>query len=132
MSRSEIHIRVIYADTDAMGIVYHTNYIKWFEMGRTELFRSMGISWSKMGLPRYFFPLTKVACHYLRPARYDDLVVVETELAEIKRASIFFTYRIYDEEKKELLVRGSSLHACTDESGSITRIPAVIKSRAGR
>lgn len=128
MHSSEISIRVICADTDAMGIVYHANYFKWFEMGRMELLRSMGIRWSDMEPLQCYFPVTKLSCHYLLPARYDDLLVLKTEIAEVKRASISFSYRLYDEEKDRVMVRGSTLHACTDEKGSIMRIPDAIQS----
>lgn len=128
MNPDEISIRVIYADTDAMGIVYHASYIKWFEMGRTELMRSMGISWSDIEPLRCYFPVTKLSCHYLLPARYDDLLILKTEIDEVKRASISFTYRLYDNERERVLVRGSTLHACTDEQGSIIRIPVAITS----
>lgn len=128
MNPFEISIRVIYADTDAMGIVYHANYIKWFEMGRTELMRSMGISWSDIEPLKCYFPVTKLSCHYLLPARYDDLLILKTEIDEVKRASISFIYRLYDKEKDRVMVRGSTLHACTDEKGNIIRIPGAIQS----
>ncbi|MCK9229207.1 MAG: acyl-CoA thioesterase [Syntrophales bacterium] len=125
----ELPIRVIYADTDAMGIVYHANYIKWFETGRTELMRSLGISWSEMEPLQCYFPVSKLSCHYLLPARYDDLLILKTHVDKLKRASISFSYSLYDEGKERVLVRGSTLHACTDEKGRIIRIPEVIHSR---
>ena len=69
-------IRVIYADTDALGIVYHTNYIKWFEIGRGELLRELGIPYSQIENMGYNLPLTEVNCHYLYPARYDQIVFI--------------------------------------------------------
>ncbi len=125
---SEISVRVIYADTDAMGIVYHSNYMRWFEMGRTELLRSSGISPLVMGRDTFFFPLTKLFCHYFEPAGYDDLLMVETKLAEIKRASLRFDYRIFDDKRERCLAEGWTLHACTKENGKIVRVPEIISS----
>jgi acyl-CoA thioester hydrolase len=122
-------IRVTYADTDAMGIVYHTNYIKWFEIGRAELLRELGIPYSKIEIMGYNLPLTEVNCHYLYPARYDQVVLVETEILFLKRATVKFSYSIYDETKEKVLVEGESVHACLNKQGKIVRIPADIADK---
>jgi len=119
-------IRVIYADTDAMGIVYHTNYIKWFEVGRNELMRQLGLLYADLEKQGHNLPLTRVSCHYLLPARYDQVLLVETEVEYIKRASIKFNSRIWDEHKTNLLVEGYTVHACTNSEGKIRRIPQII------
>ena len=119
-------IRVIYGDTDAMGIVYHTNYIKWFEVGRNELMRKLGVAYAEMEKFGVHLPLTRVGCHYLLPAKYDDLLVIETELDYIKRASLKFNSRIWDEKKKNLLVEGYTVHACVNREGKVFRIPPQI------
>ena len=124
MKRTPVKIRVIYADTDAMGIVYHTNYIRWFEIGRTELFREMEILYAEMEASGFNLPLTQAYCHYLLPAYYDDIVLLETDIQYIKRASIKFTYRIWDENRCNLLAEGYTVHACTDRNGKVLRIPA--------
>lgn len=126
MKKNHVNIRVIYADTDAMGIVYHTNYIKWFEIGRTELLRSMGIVYAHMEALGYNMPLTEAYCHYLLPAKYDQIIVVETEMEYIKRASMKFNYTIFDEERESALVEGYTVHACTNNLGKIVRFPAFI------
>ncbi|HEX7534024.1 MAG TPA: thioesterase family protein [Syntrophales bacterium] len=126
MKRSHVNIRVIYADTDAMGIVYHTNYIKWFEIGRTELLRSVGIVYAEIEAQGYNLPLTEVYCNYLFPAKYDQIVVVETELEYLKRASMKFIYTIWDEDREKALVEGYTVHACTNNLGKIVRIPSFI------
>lgn len=123
MKCNEFKIRVIYADTDAMGIVYHANYLKWFEIGRTELFRDMGIVYADLEKEGYFLPLTESYCHYLFPARYDDIIVVETELEYLRRASVRFNYRIWNEAKETILVEGYTLHAFLNGSGKIVRAP---------
>jgi acyl-CoA thioester hydrolase len=114
---------VIYADTDAMGIVYHTNYIKWFEIGRTELLRDMGIYYAVFESRGFNLPLTKAYCHYLLPARYDQVLLIETEIEYIKRASVKFNCSIWDEQQEKKLVDGYTVHACTNSEGKIVRIP---------
>ena len=116
-------VRVIYADTDAMGIVYHTNYIKWFEFGRAELLREIGVVYANLARQGYHLPLTEVHCHYRAPARYDQLLLVETEIDYIRRASIKFLSTIWDEKKETMLVEGHTVHACTNGQGKIARIP---------
>jgi acyl-CoA thioester hydrolase len=106
-----------------MGIVYHTNYIKWFEIGRTELFRDMGIHYAVFESRGYNLPLTKAYCHYLLPARYDQVLLIETEIEYVKRVSIKFNCKIWDENKTLKLVEGYTVHACTDAGGKIVRIP---------
>ena len=127
--KSLTKIRVIYADTDAMGIVYHTNYIKWFEIGRAEFLRELGIPYAEIEVSGYNLPLTEVSCHYLYPARYDQLVVVETELVYLKRASIKFSYLIWDEKKETVHVEGESVHACINKQGKVVRIPTEISEK---
>ncbi|MEN6317230.1 MAG: thioesterase family protein [Syntrophaceae bacterium] len=126
MKKNHVKIRVIYADTDAMGIVYHTNYIKWFEIGRTELLRSVGIVYSEVEVQGYNLPLTEAYCHYLLPAKYDQIIIVETEMEYLKRASMKFNYTIWDEDKEKILVEGYTVHACTNNLGKIVRVPPFI------
>ena len=122
-------VRVIYADTDAMGIVYHTNYIKWFEIGRTELLRTMGLVYAQIESQGYNLPLTEAYCHYLLPARYDQILVVETDLEYLKRASMKFNYVIWDDNLEKTFVEGYTIHACTNNQGKIVRIPTVITDK---
>ena len=126
MNKTAVKIRTIYADTDAMGIVYHTNYIRWFEIGRSELFRDLGVLYAEVEKAGFNLPVTQVFCHYILSARYDDIVEVETDIEYLKRASIKFTYLIWDENRKNLLTEGYSVHACTDKCGKIVRIPPMI------
>ena len=119
-------VRVIYADTDALGIVYHTNYIKWFEIGRGELLRELGIPYSQIENMGYNLPLTEVNCHYLYPARYDQIVLIETQIIFVTRASIKFRFLIWDEKQEKTLAEGESVHACINKQGKIVRIPREI------
>lgn len=119
-------VRVLYADTDAMGVVYHTNYIRWFEHGRNELMRQLGVAYTELEKLSLNLPLTKVSCHYLMSARYDQLLTVETKYDYIKRASIRFNSKIWDENREKLLVEGYTIHACTNNEGKIRRIPQLL------
>jgi acyl-CoA thioester hydrolase len=119
-------VRVIYADTDAMGIVYHTNYIRWFELGRNEFMRQLGVAYTELEKLGLNLPLTKVSCHYLISAKYDQILTVETKFDYIKRASIRFNSQIWDENKEKLLVEGYTIHACTNNEGKIRRIPQLL------
>lgn len=119
-------IRVLYADTDAMGIVYHTNYIKWFEIGRAELFRQAGVTHARMDGFGFYLPVTKAFCHYLSPARYDQVVLLETEMAYLRRVSMKFTYVMWEGNTNRVLAEGYTVHGCTDKEGKLVRIPAEI------
>jgi acyl-CoA thioester hydrolase len=129
LEKTPVKIRVIFADTDAMGIVYHTNYIRWFEIGRNELFRDMHIRYTEIEEAGYNLPLTQVYCHYLLPTHYDDVVIVETEIEYLKWVSIKFTYQIWDEPRQNILAEGYTIHAFTDKSGKIIRIPQMIADK---
>ena len=119
-------VRVLYADTDAMGVVYHTNYIRWFEHGRNELMRQLGVAYTELEKLNLNLPLTKVCCNYLMSARYDQFLTVETKFDYIKRASIRFNSQIWDENREKLLVEGYTIHACTNNEGKIRRIPQLL------
>ncbi len=129
MTGHRVDIRVIYADTDAMGIVYHANYIKWFEIGRTELMRARGIAHADIAPLGFMLPVTRVYCHYLMPSRLDQVLAVLTTIDYVKRASLKFTYEIRDEALIERRVVGYTVHACTDPGGRVVRLPAALVER---
>lgn len=115
MFRIKTQIRVIYADTDAMGIVYHTNYIKWFEVGRNEYLRELGYPYSRLESEKLWLPVASVECVYKAPARYDDRLEIMAWMRELKGASLTMGYEIRNAETGELLVTGSTRHAITDD-----------------
>ncbi len=119
-------VRVLFADTDAMGVVYHTNYIKWFELGRNELMRQLGVPYSELTKLNLNLPLIKVGCEYLKFATYDQLLAVETEFAYIRKATVGFNSKIWDEDQKHLLAEGYTVHACTNHEGKLRRIPQLL------
>ena len=119
-------VRVLYADTDAMGVVYHTNYIKWFEIGRSELMRQLGVPYTELGKVGLNLPLIKVSCEYLKFATYDQLLTVETEFDYIKKATVRYNSRIWNENKENLIAEGYTIHVCTNNEGKIRRIPKLL------
>jgi acyl-CoA thioester hydrolase len=118
--------RVIYGDTDQMGVVYYANYLRWFERGRSEFLRQIGLPYSTIEPQGFHFPVTEVSCRYANSARYDDVIRIETDLAELGRASLSFVYRISRESNNDLLATGRTKHACIDQAGKVTRIPAIL------
>lgn len=114
MVEHKTSIRVIYADTDAMGVVYHTNYIKWFEVGRSELLRSIGYPYAKLEEDGILLPVAECSCKYKLPAVYDDMLEITAQIAEMKGATVTLKYEIRRQATGELLVTGSTKHAVTD------------------
>ncbi len=114
--------RVIFGDTDAMGIVYYANYLRWFEVGRVELLRRSGLAYRELTRQGIHLPVTRAEVRYLAPARYDDGLVIHAEVRELKRASISFGYRI-ERDDGTALAEGSTTHAFTDDRGRIVRVP---------
>jgi acyl-CoA thioester hydrolase len=108
-------IRVIYADTDAMGIVYHTNYIKWFEIGRNEYLRELGYPYARLEEEKLWLPVASVECTYKSPAKYDDLLEITAWVSEVKAATVVIRYEIHNKETGVLLVTGNTRHAVTDD-----------------
>jgi acyl-CoA thioester hydrolase len=125
-----MEIRVIYGDTDQMGVVYYGNYLRYFEASRNEFIRAKGLRYrdfeEAFGL---VLPVVEAAVQYRQPARYDDLITVEIALAEARRASARFTYRILRGE--ELLATGHTVHACVDRAGRVRRMPRELLDRLG-
>lgn len=114
MVEHKTSIRVIYADTDAMGVVYHTNYIKWFEVGRCELLRSIGYPYARLEEAGILLPVAECSCKYKQPAVYDDMLEITARVAEMKGATVIIEYEIREQETGALLVTGSTRHAITD------------------
>lgn len=112
MNRTEIRVR--YSETDQMGVVYHANYLAWFEVGRVEYLRDIGLDYRAMESQGIMVPVLEVNCKYRQPAKYDDIVTVETRLSEVKRAKFYFEYRILRKEDSELLATGRSEHIFVD------------------
>ena len=118
--------RVIYGDTDQMGVVYYANYLRWFEQGRSEFLRQIGLPYSRIEEQGFHFPVIEVHCRYADSARYDEVIEIATELTETGRASLSFAYRILRQSDNRLLATGATKHACIDHSGKVARMPATL------
>jgi acyl-CoA thioester hydrolase len=118
--------RVIYADTDAMGVAYHGNYIKWFEIGRTEYLRQIGYPYAALEREGLWLPVTEVVCKYRRPALYDDLLSIATWVDDLGGASIVMGYEIRRGRDGELLATGKTWHGITDHSLKPMRLKRVM------
>ena len=124
MKKNLTSYHVIYGDTDQMGVAYYANYLKWFEIGRTELLRQIGIPYTSIEEKGLRFPVIEVSCRYFRPSRYDDVITIETSLTSLGRATLTFSYRLSRKEKEDevLIASGWTKHACVDEKGEVTKI----------
>ena len=123
-------IRVRYAETDKMGIVHHSNYLIWFEAGRSDLCRARGFSYKAM--EEQDNALMVVAESYVRyksPAFYEDVLTVRTQVAEVRSRSIRFIYEIVRESDQTLLAEGETLHLVTDENKKVKLIPDLYRER---
>jgi acyl-CoA thioester hydrolase len=119
-------IRVLMADTDAMGIVYHANYLRWFEVGRAELVRRAGLPYTEMEAMGLSLPVVEARCRYRAPARYDDVLAVDAAVRELSRASVIFAYRIVRPGDERLVCEGETSHACMTRAGRVVRFPEQI------
>ena len=117
---SEARVRVRYAETDQMGVVYHSNYFIWFEVGRVELLRELGFSYREMERQDgCFIAVVDARCRYKAPARYDDEILIRTRLKSARESLVHFAY----ESDGTLLAEGETTHIVTDAEMKITTIP---------
>jgi acyl-CoA thioester hydrolase len=115
LKNDETTVRVRYKDTDQMGVAYHSNYLVWFEIGRTELMRNIGIPYLEFEKNSLYLPVLKAYCEYKHAARYDEELTVSTRLESLQHVRLKFAYELYREGK--LLARGYTEHAFTSHTG---------------
>ena len=119
--------RVLYGDTDAAGVVYYANYLRYFERGRTEYMRDLVLTYREIEDLGLLLPVIECYSRYKAPASYDDLLTIETSLSELKNVSCRFNYRIYkngSDNSLTLLAKGHTVHASVNREGRLTRLPA--------
>jgi acyl-CoA thioester hydrolase len=124
-SRTQISVR--YAETDMMGIVYHGNYLPWFEVGRTTLLRECGLPYKELEAQGYHLPVIEVGVKYHRPALYDDALTIVTRLKERPTLRVHLDYEV--RRGDELLVTGFTTHAFINKAGEPVRPPANVVER---
>ena len=121
---SETLIRVRYAETDKMGVVYYANYFIYFEIGRVDYMRQRGVNYREMELQDdSFIVVAECKCRYRRPARYDDPLRIRTRVLSVKRRTIQFGYEILHDESGELLATGETIHVVCDSNGRPKALP---------
>ena len=122
--------RVLYGDTDAAGVVYYANYLRFFEIGRTEYMRELVRTYRDLEEQGLILPVVECYARYKAPAVYDDQLTIETTLLELKSVSCRFNYQIWRTAPAgpaaTLLVKGSTVHAAVDRQGKLTKLPAAL------
>jgi len=120
----ESRLRVRYAETDQMGVVYHANHFIWFEIGRVELMRQLGFSYRDMEREHEcFIPVVDARCRYKAPARYDDEIIVRTYLRNVRESMIHFGYELERASNGELLAEGETTHMVIDARMKAATLP---------
>lgn len=130
MDWHETEIRVRYAETDQMGIVHNSNYLIWFEVGRSEFCRARGFSYKEMEeKDNALMVVAESYCRYKSPAYYEDLLTIRTRVEEIRSRSLRFIYEIHRSSDDILIAEGETLHIVTDENKKIRSLPASYKEK---
>ena len=126
----EAQVRVRYAETDAMGVVHHANYFVWFELGRTEYTRAVGLAYREVEARGVRLVVIEASARFHAPARYDDVVVIRTAVSDVSKATLVFAYEARL-PAGTLLVDGQTVHAATDLAGRVRRIPEEVRTALG-
>ena len=120
-------VRVRYAETDRMGVVYYANYLVWFEVGRTEWLRTTGWSYREMEHDGISLPVIEVQCEYVQPARYDDEIEIRTRAAILTPVRIRFDYEVVRTAGDTVTAVGHTVHAALDPGGRPCRLPVRVR-----
>jgi acyl-CoA thioester hydrolase len=114
--QSETRLIARYAETDQMGIIHHSNYAVWFEAGRTDFLKKMGLSYSIIEASGIITPLYEMNCKFKSPAKYEDEISVVTTLKSVSRVRLCFSYQVFNFQSNKLLAEGETMHAWTDKA----------------
>ena len=129
LSHHDFTVRVRYVETDQMGVVYHSNYLIWFEVGRVELMRSLGFDYKRMELEDdTYIVVADVHCRYQFPARYDELLTVRTRILEAKNRVLKFGYELFRQPDNKLLATGETTHIACNRDGQVKHFPDKYKA----
>lgn len=115
--------RVIYGDTDQMGVVYYANYLRYFEHARNELFRAHGGTYRAFEAQGLMLPVVEAAVSYRAPARYDDMLLIDADISDASRVRLTFVYEVRREGETDVLCSGHTVHACLTTAGKPARLP---------
>ncbi len=134
---NETRLRVRYAETDQMGVVYHSNHFVWFEVGRVELLRQLGFSYRDMeAQDNRFIAVAEAKCRYRAPAHYDEEILVRTQLLNVRESVVHFGYELRRAEDGALIAEGETTHIVTDANMKVAALPekymSVFRSAVGK
>lgn len=122
--RTHTHrFRVIYGDTDMMGVVYYANYFRYFESGRSEFLRAAGVTYRSLESRGYILPVTQASAKYLSSAYYDDELSLRTDVVKLRFGSLVMGYELSRPSDGVLIATGETVHACLGEGGRVVRLP---------
>ncbi len=119
----ESEVQVRYAETDQMGVVYHASYFPWLEVGRMALLHRLGKTYGQMEAEGVCLPVVEAHLEYLKPARFEDLLVIQTHVKDVRRATVTFAYEVRRKGELRVLARGHTTHVSTTREGKAIRMP---------
>lgn len=124
-------IRVLYADTDQMGVVNNGQYLRFFEIGRAEWLRKQGTPYASIEKDGFLMPVVEAHLRYRAPAKYDDVIAISAQPSEPRAASVKFLYQLHRASDGVLLCEGHTTHACLNPEGKVVRIPKAVMALLG-
>jgi acyl-CoA thioester hydrolase len=122
MNLNKLEFRVRYSHTDHFGVVYYARYLDWLEAGRTEILRDNNITYSDLEKKGMFAPVVKLEIEYNCPAKYDDIIIVETKIEKIGNSSVEFSYRIYIKDDKKLIAKAKTINVFITKDGKPVKV----------
>jgi len=125
----DVDVRVRYAETDQMGVAYYGSYVVWFEVGRSAYCRAKGFSYREFEEMGYRLVVVDLRARYKGSAKYDDLIVVRTQLKELRNRMVTFAYRILKKDSNEVIVQGETRHLCLNKRGNPGSMPEKFLNR---
>lgn len=125
----DVDVRVRYAETDQMGVAYYGSYVVWFEVGRSAYCRAKGFSYRELEEMGYRLVVVDLRARYKGSAKYDDLIVVRTQLKDLRNRMVTFAYRILKKDSDELIVQGETRHLCLNKRGNPGSMPEKFLNR---
>lgn len=119
---NETTIKVRYVETDQMGVVHHSNYYAWFEVGRGEYILQSGLSYSEIENQDVMLPLVESSCKYIEGAKYEDIIIIQTWISEITPVKVIFNYAVVRNRDNKIIAKGSTTHAFVNKSFRIVNM----------
>jgi acyl-CoA thioester hydrolase len=125
-------LKVRYVETDQMGIVHHSNYYAWFEVGRTEYITEVGMTYKQMEEAGIMLPVVESSCKYIEGAKYEDILIIETFMKELNGAKVIFNYNVVRESDGKVLAKGSTTHAFVNKKFRVVNLKKANADMWGR